>query len=192
MKQLLILAFALMPFLSRATDFRGAQFIGSSNYSDFKKEADTLTSKIIGAAIPWDELVLSWNLRGKGEATFEARLIFPDATSQWYQLGIWSSAGRHSVNGQDDSIAKVDTDTLHTKRPGAKIEIRAILNGAKPEDLKFLSLALRDSKTQPTPLEPNRRAWGKVVDVGARSQLDYPQGAKIWCCPTSTSMILDY
>jgi hypothetical protein len=30
------------------------------------------------------------------------------------------------------------------------------------------------------------------VDVGARSQLDYPEGAKIWCSPTSTSMILDY
>jgi hypothetical protein len=192
MKRLFLLALTLMPVFSCATDFRGAQFIGFTNFSGFAKEGGTLTSKPIQPAIDWNELVPSWNLRGEGEATVEVRLIYPDVTTKWYQLGIWSSAARRSVNGQDDSNAKVDTDTLHAKQPGAKIELRIALNGAKPDDLKFLSVALRDSKATPPSLEPNRRAWGKVIDVGTRSQLDYPEGAKIWCSPTSTSMILDY
>lgn len=192
MKRFLILALALASFFSRATDFRGAQFIGFSDFGDFKKDEQTLTSKLIEPAINWDELVVSWNLRGKGEATFEARLIHPDETSTWYQLGVWSASARRSVNGQNDANAKVDTDTLQAKKPGAKVEVRITLKDARIEDLKFLSLAFRDSKAKPEPLEPNRRAWGKVVEVGTRSQLDYPEGAKIWCSPTSTSMILDF
>jgi hypothetical protein len=194
MKRLLILAVALMPLLAHETDFRGAQFYGFSTFSDsdFKKEESTLTSRTFDPTTAWDELVVSWNLRGTGEATFEARLIYPDTTTKWYQLGVWSKEARHSVNGQDDSNAKVDTDTLHLKRPGAKIELRVTFDGAKFEDLKYLSFAVRNSKKAPPPLEPNRHAWGKVIDVGTRSQLDYPEGAKIWCSPTSTSMILDY
>src|SRR5690349_5753373 len=111
MKRFLIFALALMPLLSRATDFRGAQFIGFSDFSDFSRNGDSLTSKLIASAIQWDELVVSWNLRGKGEATLEVRLIHPDATSTWYQLGIWSASARRSINGQDDANAKVDTDT---------------------------------------------------------------------------------
>lgn len=192
MKRFLIFALALMPLFSRGTDFRGAQFIGISDFSDFRKDGDTLTSKRIEPAINWDQMVVSWNLRGKGEATFEARLVHPDKTSRWYQLGIWSSSARRSVNEQNDSNAKVDTDTLIAKKPGAKVEARVTLNHARVEDLRFLSLALRDSTAKPEPLEPNRRAWGRVVEVEPRSQLDYPEGAKIWCSPTSTSMILDY
>lgn len=192
MKRLLILALALLPLFSSATDFRSAQFIGFSSFADFIKETNTLTSKIIEPAIAWDEMVASWNLRGKGEAQIEARLLYPDATTKWYNLGVWSMAARRSVNGQDDSNAKVDTDTLYAKRPGAKIEVRVTFSGAATDDLKFLSLALRDSKVQPPALEPNRRAWGKTVDVATRSQLDFPEGAKIWCSPTSTSMLLDY
>lgn len=192
MKRFLILVLALMPLVSRATDFRGAQFIGFSDFGEFTKNGDSLTSKLIEPAVQWDELVVSWNLRGKGEATMEARLIYPDVTSTWYQLGIWSASARRSVNGQDDANAKVDTDTLRAKRPGAKVEVRVTLKEARVEDLKFLSLAFRDSKAKPEPLEANRRAWGKVIEVGTRSQLDFPEGAKIWCSPTSTSMVLDY
>src|SRR6476660_44756 len=131
MKWFVLLALALMPLLGRATDFRGAQF------SAFKKEDHTLTSKLIEPAINWDEMVVSWNLRGKGEATVEARLIYPDVTSTWYQLAIWSASARRSVNGQDDANVKVDTDTLHAKKPGAKIEVRVTLKDARVEDLKF-------------------------------------------------------
>ena len=192
MKRLLILLLALMPQVARATDFRGSQFIGFSNFSSFKKETSVLTSPIIESAIAWDELVLSWNVRGTNQASFAVRLVYPDAATKWYEMGAWSTAGRHSVNGQDDSNAKVETDTLHALRPGAKIEVRVTFESGLPDDLKFLSLALRDSKAVPPLLEPNRHAWGKVIEVGIRSQLDYPEGAKIWCSPTSSSMILDY
>jgi hypothetical protein len=193
MKRLLILALAcaLAPMLCVAIDFRGSQFIGFSDFSDFKKETNSISQKI-EPAIAWDELVLSWNLRGSGEAIFEARLDLGEKQSKWYTLGVWSRSGRHSLNGQDDENAKIDTDTLHAKQHGGAIEVRVTFDSARQEDLKFVGVALKDSKANPAPLEPNRRAWGKVVDVGTRSQLDYPEGAKIWCSPTSTSMILDY
>src|SRR5215203_5055827 len=117
MKRLLLLA--LMTLVGQAADFRGSQFIGFSDFTQFKQEAQTLTSPVIEPAVNWDELVLSWNLRGEGEATIEARLIYPDHTTKFYNLGIWSKAKRQSVKDQNDTDAKVDTDTLIAKRPGA-------------------------------------------------------------------------
>jgi hypothetical protein len=192
MKRVLLLAFALLSLSAHATDFRGAEFVGLLYFTEFEKETNSMTSMPVKSSVDWDELVVSWNVRGKGDATFEARLIYPDATTKWYQLGVWSAAARHSVNGQDDSYAKIDTDTLHAKRPGAKVQLRVTVNSGSLDDVKYLALAFRDSKATPPPMEPNTHAWGRVIDVAPRSQLDYPEGAKIWCSPTSTSMILDY
>jgi hypothetical protein len=184
MKRLLLLALTLAPLF--ASD---AQFIG---FSKFKRDGATLTSPAIESTVNWDELVPSWNLRGPGEATIELRIIHPDHTSKFYNLGVWSLTKRHSVKSQDDTDAKVDADTLRAQKPGGKIEARITLTGAQPEDLKYFALAFKDTKAKPEPLPPNKHAWGKVVDVRTRSQLDYPEGAKIWCSPTSSSMILDY
>jgi hypothetical protein len=192
MRRLLCLAVILLPFVSPATDFRGAQFIGFSNFDNFAHEGQSLTSKAIQPAIAWDELVPSWNLCGQGEISVDIRIIQTNHTTKWYHLGVWSLATRHSVTNQDDVDARVETDTLRAKTPGGQIQVRVTLSDAKPEDLKFLSLALRDSRAHPEQLPPNRNAWGKIFDVGVRSQLDYVEGAKIWCSPTSSSMILDY
>jgi len=190
MKRVFLLALALMPLLSRATDFRGAQFMGFTNFPALKE--GRITSEEIKSEVNWDELVVSWNLRGNGILTIEARLIQPGATSKWYTLGLWSKQSRRSVNGQDDEFAKVDTDTLKAQQPGAKMQFRVGLDGATAKDLKFVGLAFRDSKAKFESMEPNRIAWGKSVDVASRSQLDHPEGAKIWCSPTSTSMALDF
>jgi hypothetical protein len=191
MKRLLILALLLVPVLVRATDFRGAQFIGFSKFV-VESRRTFLTFPIAEPAINWDELVVSWNLRGEGKASIGVQVVYPDHTTKFYSMGAWSAGERQSVQNQNDDDAKVDTDTLIIKRPGGKIQAHVFLENAKAEDFKFLGLAFRDSKSKPEPLEPNKRAWGKTVDVGTRSQLDYPEGAKIWCSPTSTSMILDY
>lgn len=184
MKRLFLLA--LLSLVCKAADFRGSQFFGFTSL-----EPDG-TTPIIEPAINWTEVVPSWNLRGSGEATIELRIIHPDHTSKWYNLGNWSATKRESVKDQNDDDAKVDTDTLFAKKPGGKLEARVTLKNARPEDLKYFTLAFRDTNLKTEPLEPNRKAWGKVVDVHSRSQLDYPEGAKIWCSPTSTSMILDY
>jgi hypothetical protein len=197
MKRLLILAFALIPLLTRGIDFRGSQFIGISDFSKFSKKGVMVVSPEIQPEINWDELVLSWNLRDKVEAKFQVQIIYSD-TNWWYDLGVWSAAQKHSFSGQENSLGVVDTDTLHIKRPGAKVRVRIWFDNTMPAvqwgmpGLKFIGLAFRDSKRTMMPLEPNRRVWGKTIDVPQRSQLDYQEGAKIWCSPTSTSMILDY
>lgn len=187
MKRLLLLLLTLAPLL--AAD---AQFIGYSDFNAFQREGSTLTSPVIESKVNWDELVPSWNLHGPGQITIELRIIHPDHTSKYYNLGNWSVSTRQSVTNQNDSDAKIATDTIMAKKPGGKVQARLTLTGAEPKDLKFFSLSFKDTKADPTPLPPNKKAWGKVVDVRSRSQLDYPEGAKNWCSPTSSSMILDY
>ncbi len=130
-------------------------------------------------------------MRGESTIAVEARLIFPDATTPYYQMGVWSFDQRHSVTNQADEFATIATDTLMAKRPGAKAQVRVTLTGGNPGDLKFLALSFADTKSKPAPLPPNRKAWGQTIDVPIRSQTDYPQGLK-WCSPTGGSMILEY
>jgi hypothetical protein len=199
MKPLSLLIILLVSLATRASDFRGAEFLSITNFSDFTNHDNELTSKWIQADIAWDELVLSWNMSAAGDHGVEISLEFSTAP-EVRERGVFttwrSGTNRFSLpaNTPFAPNGKLDTDTLKlAKRANEKF--RAILkplDGAKPEDLKFLGLSFRDSTISPAPLEPNKRAWGRVVDVRPRSQLDYPEGAKIWCSPTSTSMILDY
>jgi hypothetical protein len=195
MKRLCLLALLLMPLLSRATDFRGSQFLGIDHFNDFQRDKDKLESQWISADMPWDELVISWNMAATNMQGVSISLELEGASANHFT--VWrSSTNRASVPaGQDFAgVGKFDTDTVKLSKP-SNYKFRVglqMLDGAKPEDLKFLGLSFRDSTVKPTALEPNKRAWGKVVDVRTRSQLDYPEGAKIWCSPTSTSMILDY
>jgi hypothetical protein len=191
MKRLLPLA--LLTLVCQAADFRGSQFVGFSDFTQFKRDGATLTSPIIDPAIDWNEVIPSWNLAGFGEITIEMRIIHPDHTSRFYNLGNWTlSTNRTSVKDQNDDDGRVDTDTLVSKRRGGKLEARISFRNAHPDDLKFLSFAFGDNKAERKSLKPHRKFWGKVIDVPTRSQLDYPEGAKNWCSPTSSSMILDY
>lgn len=169
-----ILALALFVQIASAIDYRGAQFIALTNFAPQEMEA----------AIEWDQLVVSWNSTNAIEVKVAA--IYPEGPTKLYSLGKWSSGERHSVTNQADLHGDVDTDTLKLKKPARKLRLEI---AGEP---KFLGLALRNSKHKPDPLEPLRSAWGKSVSIKPRSQLDYPEGAKIWCSPTSTSMILDF
>lgn len=175
---------------TKATDFRGSQFIGFSNFTTFTRDGEALTSPTITPQIPWNELVVSWNLRGTGQIKVE--VVLTDLSSKVYALGLWSMAARHSVTKQSDDFAKVDTDTLVLKKPSRQVQARITLTDAKPSDLTYLAFSFKDTTSKPESLEPNRKAWDKVIEVGTRSQLDYPEGAKIWCSPTCSSMILDH
>jgi hypothetical protein len=184
---------ALLSIASHAADYRGVQFVGFSDFSQFKQDGQSLTSPPIETAINWNEVIPSWNFRGGGEITVEMRILHPDHTTRFYNLGNWTaSTNRTSVKDQNDDDARVDTDTLVNKRRGGKLEARITFKDAKPEDLKYLAFAFSDNKAERKSLKPHRDFWGKILDVPTRSQLDYPEGAKNWCSPTSTSMILDF
>ena len=70
-------------------------FIGRANFSDFTgaqtaSEEIVLTSPEISVPIAWDELVGSWNVPPGVYLKMEARAIFPDHSTKFYNLGSWS------------------------------------------------------------------------------------------------------
>jgi hypothetical protein len=202
MRALIILAL-LGGVFAQAKDFRGAQFIGFTDFERFQKRPATnavvLISPRIEAGFPWNELIASWNLRPKPGAgvTVEAKAIYPDRETKWYNLGNWTlepaPQPRASVKGQRDEDGKVDTDTLKLHEHAVAMRLRVTLLGTtNTSDLKFVGLTFANSKEERTPLEPNQKVWGRILTVKERSQANYPEGISEWCSPTSTSMLLSY
>src|SRR5262245_25432135 len=79
-------------------DFRGTQFIGFTNFADFKKcvgerAGETiLTSPELVAGVSWRELVPSWNadLDRDEYLQVEARGLYPSHPTKYYIMGRWS------------------------------------------------------------------------------------------------------
>jgi len=179
-------------------------FVAITNFSNFSDSPGAtpgeiiLTSPQINTAIAWDELIASWNVPSGVWLKIEARAIYPDHTTKYYTLGLWSDDPvrhpRHSVREQQDADGTVKTDTLVLQRHGAQAQLRLTLgsfDSTNPPRVKFLGLSLCDSSTQPAPHEPNRAAWGKILDVPERRQAEY-QGGNAWCSPASLSMVLAF
>jgi len=110
--------------------------------------------------------------------------------------GLWRRerqrcCGERSAGRQRDDDGDVKTDTLVVKQPTDRVQVRLTIGGEGQEKpkLKFLSLSLLDSKAFPSPVPPNRTAWGKTLDVPERSQMAYENGG-VLCSPTTVSMLL--
>ncbi len=188
----------------RAVEYHGRQFIGYHRFEGFSQTnepaggAKVLLSPVISAAVDWDELVVSWNVRQAATAslTVEARPIVPHQTTKFYVLGVWSGDRarnpRQSLKDQRDDVGDVLTDTLSLKHPAREVQLRLTFTGsdeAPLQALKFLGLSFLDTKSAAAPVAPNRAAWGHSLPVPEQSQMDFPGGA-VWCSPTSTTMIL--
>ncbi|HVV01524.1 MAG TPA: hypothetical protein VHH88_09195, partial [Verrucomicrobiae bacterium] len=185
--------------LSRATDYRGDQFIGCDRFGSFSKTQDAdgsevLTSRPLPAAIRFDELVASWDADMPDGASLkvEARALHNDHATKYYTMGIWSAdadrSPRESVSRQKDSDGNVSTDTLSLTEPADHFQIRLTLSPAGKDlpDLKYLGVCLTDTHAHLDPLPPNKAAWGKVLPVPEKSQIAYPNGHVI-CSATTTS-----
>jgi hypothetical protein len=201
----LLILVSLPPMIAHCAplDTRGNQFIAFKSFSVFKKSSSkqtgeiVLTSPEIRARIHWDELIASWNAEMPARAylKIEVRSIYPDHPTKWYTMGLWSGDPaqhpRESVRRQKDNDGNVDTDTLILQQSAERFQLRLTLGGdtkGKPL-LKFLSVSLLESKAERSPLPPNRKAWGKTIDVPERSQMAYENGG-VLCSPTTVSMIL--
>ncbi|MEO5803171.1 MAG: C39 family peptidase [Verrucomicrobiota bacterium] len=179
-----------------------SHFIGIEKFSKFKKKLAgnevILTSPEIKAPMAWDELVVSWNAHAPSGTylKIEARGLYSNRATKFYTLGLWSEDTarfpRESVRQPKDSDGKVSTDTLMLSELCEKTQIRVTLGsaekGVEPK-LKFLGLSFLNSKAQTSPLPPNQKAWGKIIETPERSQNSYPE-EQGWCSPTSLSMIL--
>src|ERR1041385_8098028 len=184
--------------------YRGCRFIGYSDFASWERpepppsDSIDFTSPENHPGIPWDELVFSWNakLSAKSSMRVEARGIFPDHSTRWYTMGLWSGDRslnpRESVKNQKDEDGEVQTDTLVLKRTGAKVQLKVCISGDDPSNrLTFIGLSFSAGKPPFDALPPTKKAWGKELDVPEKSQLSY-KGGEPWCSPTSTAMSLCY
>ena len=206
--QWLSLAVCMLEISSGAAsqyDPRGRQFIGFDSLKGFKQENPgserlILTSPTLSSAIDFNEVIVSWDAELSTDIylTVEARALYPETTTRFYNLGLWSQdQARHasqSQAGQEDAQGDVSTDTLILRHPARRLQIRLTFTGprssAKPP-LKFLGISLADTMIMVPPLAPNRDVWGKLIAVPERSQMVYPNG-KVLCSPTTVSMLMSH
>ncbi len=191
------------PVTTHRVEPRGIQFIPIDSFRSFTKERGTnagelvLTSRQIRTRIRWDELIASWNMEATNDAPLriDVRAFHDDHVTKWFTMGLWSADAvkhpRESVRGQKDSDGDVDTDTLVLTRPADRVQVRLTVAGGSEGKIpiKFLGLSLLDTRAQPGLLSPNQAAWGRVIDVPQRSQMNYENGNVI-CSPTTVSMML--
>jgi hypothetical protein len=186
---------------SPAKDKRCA-FIGISDFSTFSKSPGPgtnetiLLSPEIVAPIEWNELIVSWNVPSGAYLKAEARAVYPNHATKYYTMGFWSDDParfpRTSVQHQRDKNGDVRTDTLVLSNATRKVQLRITVGGAGGQhQLKFLGLSFCNSTALTPALEPNRAAWGQVLEVPERRQAGY-EGGGGWCSPASLSMILAY
>lgn len=174
--------------------------IAGFNQTSASGSAETaLTSPKLKSSMPFHEVVVSWNAQTPPETCLivEARAMYPEKTTRFYQLGVWSTDSkrfpRSSVPNQRDGDADVKTDTLILQRPAdcLQIRLRLIGQGATRPSVKFLGVSLTDTNMVPEPLPPDRAAWGKILPVPERTQMIYANG-KTLCSPTTVSMLLAF
>jgi hypothetical protein len=202
---LLTAAALLLPATIRAEsapkDTRCA-FLGFTNFSSFSQCAGASNNETvflspeIAAPIDWNELIVSWNVPSGVHLKAEARALYADHATAYYTLGLWSEDPaqfpRESVRRQRDQDGSVNQDTLVLSNTVRKVQLRLTVGGAADQrPLKFVGLSFCNSTVPATALEPNRAAWGKVVEVPERRQGEY-EGGGGWCSPTSLSMVLAY
>lgn len=139
----------------------------------------------------FDEAVLSYKLASSGGARVYARPMLDGATR--LQMADYRTEGpRTSVPHQEDAFASVDTDTLMAKQPASELEVEVEPVEGEAQPLKELYVSLANSKAPAhTPREPNKAAWGKVLEPPRRAQATYVGGG-VLCSPTSVSMDLGY
>jgi Peptidase_C39 like family len=172
----------------------------------------TWTSPVVQAGFGFSRLVASWNadtpadsrLRIESQATTSA-----GESSDWYTLGIWAAddraVQRTSVNGQADTLGRVDTDTLYARaEPFVGYSLRIRLERATPDDpspsVRFLGAEVADfaysataATSAPVSTDPVELAVPSLSqEVHARQYPQWGGGGEAWCSPTSTEMVVEF
>ena len=187
-----------------AADFKNATLSNLLKSPDFrlpadKKEGTLETAPIIGR---FDTVVLSWNgiTPDKTSLLIEARGKLAGGWTKYYRIGLWTTdlgQLRRSYDRQSDKNANIDTDTISFSSLAEALQIRITFSsdtaGISPT-LVALAAVLSDSNQhyQVVPTTSDKTAWGKDLNVPMRSQMIYPNGGRVWCSPTSTTMLLEY
>ena len=148
---------------------------------------------------PFDEAIASWNASTPPGTWLELRLRASFARgrwTRWYSLGVWAEGtetiARHSVPGQRDEDADVETDIVRLTARAQAFQAELLLFSLAADVLPRAGsvTVLTSGGGAPRPFRADRAAWGTVLDVPSRSQMLYPQGGEAWCSPASVAMVL--
>ncbi len=150
----------------------------------------------------FDTMVLSFNglTPDKTNVLLEARVQMAGVWSKYYRMGLWTTdpnQTRRSFDGQRDANGTVETDTLSLSKTADALQIKVSFSssvlGVTPT-LTGLAAVMSDAKQHDKVVasSSNKRAWGTDLAVPMRSQMIYPNGGRVWCSPTSTTMLLEY
>lgn len=153
-------------------------------------ESGEWVSPVYPARTPITWAVASWN--GDGQCLeIQVRVALNQGWSPWFTFGPWSAAGeRHSVAGQTAAgVGRLSTDTLLLEHPARAWQMKVRLEQAR---LKRLWLVTHGPAEAGAPDMSHAQALGVDLPVPLRSQMVYPNGGRVWCSPTSLSMVMAY
>ncbi len=149
---------------------------------------------------PCDEIVVSWNAVTP-PGTYLSVHIQARSSGFWsrrFTVAIWNRdnrpVGRMSVPGQEDDIARMETDVLRLKKPADAFRVSAKLlsvDGQVYPTLRLLTVHTLDANARTDRARARKSVWGKELAVPERSQLTVPDGVR-FCSAASTAMVLDY
>jgi uncharacterized protein YvpB len=148
----------------------------------------------------WNELIASWNVDApEGTAVqVSARAFREQEPGGWFLLGSWSRGTngglRHSFGRQPTAEGEVATDVLRLHQPAGAFQLRLAMSrraGLPWPEIRFLAVALDDTRRSAAPRPSNHQAWGRSLAVPQISQHAY-DGGRSWCSPTCLAMVLGY
>ena len=178
-----------------------AKWVSVTGFDRFEREspdASAWVSPEWTSAIPFRELVVSWNLRTSTDLQIEAQVQTAAGRGRWWHLGHWSTNGtparRTSVRGQKDESGRVDTDTLWLREAASAVRVRVRFSDPSmtPAVFKRMDLALWSPTPSATSGTPSTPRGGPILEVPRKSQADYPEGVTQWCSPTSLAMLMAF
>jgi hypothetical protein len=140
------------------------------------------------------ECVVCWNALTPPNTSLqlEVRVRFGRDWSPYLRLAQWTDDPLQNTTFSDTAQSvRLETDTVVCNSPADALQIRVRLDGAI---LTGLSASFADGKLElPNPNTPEAsKAWGQQLDVPPLSQMVYPDGGRVWCSPTCTTMLLAY
>jgi hypothetical protein len=172
----------------------------------------TWTTPVVQPGFGFTRLVPSWNADTPGDSSIRVDVQATTeggAGTEWYRFGTWASSDhavqRTSVRGQSDSLGRIDTDTLVSRRePFVNYTLRVTLERANAED-PSPTLRMLGAQVSNTEFSPAQATSSPLVVEGVELPVpsfsqeihanEYPQwggGGEVWCSPTSTQMVIEY
>lgn len=161
------------------------------------------TSSVVESPFAIGEVSPSWGGTCPAPARLrvELRARLAQGWSPWYVLGLWAPGQGASLEGQEDEVARVATDTLVLKQEAWALEARVGLEGpapaaGEPVDFRYLCLAWSGPRSQPSlgqgaGSSRAARSTASLLPVPGYSQMLYGPG-KGWCSPTCLSMVFAF